>query len=133
MIKRYEKYSDPLTKVQKRELKHKESKPEGEKKHLKIISFNGEQLVNLLTDATSSAFEKSIAKEEIIRRLDRNQKRFSNQKSKNSNKPYKGYKKFKQQQRKETKNSGQHIGEEHTEKYNEFISNGGDPESCPFD
>lgn len=29
--------------------------------------------------------------------------------------------------------SGLHIGSDHDSLYNEFISNGGDPNSCPFD
>ena len=133
--KRYEKYSDPLTPVQKRELSHKEYKPDGEKRHLKLISYSPEQLVNILCDNDATIFDKSIAKEEILRRLVRNQKREQNKKTKKS----KQYKQTKNKQKKwekfeqTAKKTGIHIGSEYETKYNEFIKNGGDVNACPFD
>lgn len=126
---RYEKYSDPLSKIQKRELKHKEYKPDGEKRHLEIIRYNNEKLIDILC-GEFSVFEKSIAKEEILRRLIKNQKRLDNQVHKEKKpKKYRGYNKFKKQQNKNKK----HTGSEHIEKYKEFLQNGGDAASCPFD
>lgn len=136
--KRYEKYSDPLTAIQKRELKHKEKKPDGEKRHLQIISFSHEKLVEIISDDSSSVFDKSLAKEEILRRLVRENKRRENHKPK-SNKihKHKGKGKSKQEKWKRFEEvapkTGLHIGNEHHMKYDEFISSGGDPDSCPFD
>lgn len=133
--KRYEKYSDPLTPIQKRELKHKEHKPDGEKRHLQIISYSNEKLVDVLCLDSYSIFEKSIAKEEILRRLQREKKRRDNHKPKpkkqNNNRKTKNdkWKRFEQVAPK----TGIHVGIEHKEKYEEFISDGGDPDSCPFD
>lgn len=130
--KRYEKYSDPLTPVQKRELKKKEYKPDGEKQHLQIISYSPEKLVDIISDPESSVFYKSIAKEEILRRLVRNQKR-----QHNADKIQKKQKEFKkaEKSRPQIKSSktGVHIGDNHSSEYKAFIDNGGDPESCPFD
>lgn len=127
--KRYEKYGDPLTQLQKKALKQKEPKPDGEKRHLQIISYGNKKLVNMLCNESYSVFEKSIAKEEILRRL-KNQKEHKKPKNNNAIKT----KKEKWQRFEETASpTGLHIGSEHTSQYAEFISNGGDPNSCPFD
>ena len=133
--KRYEKYSDPLTPAQKKELSHKEYKPDGEKHHLKIISYSPEKLVDILCDNNATVFDKSIAKEEILRRLVRNQKRLDNQKPKQS-KPERSSKTKKQKWQKFEENAaktGIHIGSEYASKHDEFIKNGGNITDCPFD
>ena len=134
--KRYEKYSDPLTPAQKKELRHKEYKPDGEKRHLQIISYSPEKLVDILCDNNATIFDKSIAKEEVLRRLVRNQKRSDNKKIKKEklNKPKSKTKEEKWQRFEETApKTGIHIGSEYSNRYDEFIKNGGDPSSCPFD
>jgi len=136
--KRSDRYKDPLTPLQKSELKKKEHRPEGEKKHLQIISYNPQKLIEMLCDENSTVFEKSIAKEEILRRLVRNQKRTENyNKTKEKKKEkYKGFKKFKQKERQKISTSpktGLHIGQEYQEKLDSFLSENGDTNSCPFD
>ena len=42
-------------------------------------------------------------------------------------------KKQKLQEKQKSQKTGLHIGIEHQKKYQEFIANGGDPKSCPFD
>jgi hypothetical protein len=86
--KRSDKYKDPLTHLQKSELKKIEHKPEGEKKHLQIISYNPQKLIEMLCDENSTVFEKSIAKDEILRRLVRNQKRTENYEHKKKKEKY---------------------------------------------
>lgn len=130
---RYQKYSDPLTSIQKRELSHKELKPEGEKKHLKIISYNSEKLIDIISSNSSTLFEKSIAKEELLRRVNRESKRRENQKPKKN----KQYNKKKQEKWKKFEKvapkTGNHTGSEYHKQYDAFIANGGDPKECPFD
>lgn len=137
---RYAKYNDPLSPVQKRELKHKEHRPDGEKRHLQIISYGHEKLVNILLDDSASVFDKSIAKEEILRRLVREQKRKENYKSKtnksNRRNP-RGQGKSKKEKWKRFEEvapkTGTHIGSEFQTKYDEFIASGGNLDACPFD
>ena len=129
MSNRHDRYSDPLTDVQKRELKHKEYRPDGEKRHLEIISYGHAKLIDILSDDNATIFDKSIAKEEILRRLIKNQKRIENQKPKKS-RHQKSRNKFKKTQK---QYDGIHTGTEHIVKYDEFIKSGGDPQSCPFD
>lgn len=136
--KRSDKYKDPLTPLQKSELKKKEYKPEGEKKHLQIISYNPQKLIEMLCDENSTVFEKSIAKDEILRRLVRNQKRTENyeNKTKKKKEKYKGFKKFKQKERQKIASSpktGLHIGKEYQAKLDHFLAENGDSSSCPFD
>jgi hypothetical protein len=136
--KRSDRYSDPLTPVQKKELKHKEHRPDGEKKHLQIISYSPQKLIEMLCDQNSTVFEKSIAKEEILRRLVRNQKRTENyNKTKLKKKEkYKGFKKFKQKKQQKipaSPKTGLHIGQEYKEKLDSFLAENGDTNSCPFD
>jgi hypothetical protein len=45
----------------------------------------------------------------------------------------KQYKKQKLQEKQKSQKSGLHTGTEYEEKYKQFIANGGDPNSCPFD
>ena len=125
---RYEKYSDPLTKVQKKELSHKEFKPDGEKQHLKTISYSNEKLIDIITNNSSTLFEISVAKEEILRRLNRESKRKEKKKPK-QNKNQKKWKRFEQVAPK----TGNHTGSDYNKEYDAFIASGGDPNSCPFD
>jgi hypothetical protein len=136
--KRSDRYRDPLTPVQKKELKHKEYRPDGEKKHLQIISYSPQKLIEILCDENSTVFEKSISKEEILRRLVRNQKRTENyNKTKQKKKEkYKGFKKFKQKEQQKisvSPKTGIHIGQEYKEKLDSFLAENGDANSCPFD
>ena len=68
--RRSEKYNNPLSPSQKKASRSEEQKPEGEKEHLKIISHSHQQLVDILSDANATAFYKSMAKQEILRRLE---------------------------------------------------------------
>lgn len=45
----------------------------------------------------------------------------------------KANKKKKHQEKQKSQKTGSYTGIEHQEKYQEFIENGGDPNSCPFD
>jgi hypothetical protein len=135
--KRSDKYKDPLTPLQKMELKKKEYKPDAEKKHLQIISYSPQKLVDMLCDENSTVFEKSIAKEEILRRLVKNQKRFENREKKKTKQPFRGFKKFKKRQSQNSKptnpKTGLHVGQEYQTKLDNFLSDNGDINTCPFD
>lgn len=131
--KRYQKYADPLSKAQKKELRHKEYKPEPEKRHLKIISYNSQKLVDILCDDQSTIFDKSIAKEEILRRLNRNEKRIENRKSKDLKTKNKKQILQPHTNQHTSNKKGVHIGSDHHSQYSDFIAGGGDPKSCPFD